>query len=524
MVFNPLALKAVFSGKQVPGSPADVTLHADTRINLEKQTLAMNNLILQGLGLNVAGNINASKILGDAPALNGKFDARGSDIALLFRLAGIEPLAGQLATLDNRSFDIKAGLDADMGAGQLRLSGLDAKLLGATINGDISTSNFQSKTPSMRGKLKASGPDLPALLQVLGQFETGPEPVLRNYGQRLATVSNKSFNMDTEFDADMQAGNIRIPALAAKALGITVNGQLDAKSIHDGSGSMNGKLSLQGEKPAEVLAALGQAGLGDVLQSINVDAGVSGTGGDIALTPLQLKAVFSGKDIPNSPVSMMFDANARINLDKQTLMMEKMSLQGLGLNVTSNLNASRIFDQPGFTGDVSVAEFNLRQLAGQLKLSLPETADKDVFNKVAIKTGFSGSTDSISLKDLAMQLDETKLQGNLSVAHVTQPDIQFGVMIDTINADRYLPPAAKGKPVTPESAAAAASELPMDMLRSLRMAGDVEIGQLVISNARLSNVKLTLKANEGDILLNPAAADLYQGKYLGTAALDARGK
>jgi hypothetical protein len=74
----------------------------------------MRNVSLQGLGVNVAGDVNASRILTETPAVSGKLDAKGSDLALLFKLAGIEPLATQLAGLADRSFDLKTGVDADL--------------------------------------------------------------------------------------------------------------------------------------------------------------------------------------------------------------------------------------------------------------------------------------------------------------------------------------------------------------------------------------------------------------------------
>lgn len=525
IILNPLAVKATLAGKQVPNSPAEVTLNADARINLENESLVINNMKLQGMGLNVTGNINAADFLGGKPVVNAKLDAKGNDLALVFKLAGIEPLATQLASLQDKSFDIKTGLDADLGKGNIKISGLDAKVLGATINGAIDASNIQSETPSAKGKLKATGPDLPALMQVIGQFETGKDPKLKDYGQRLAKVDNRAFDISADFDADLSKGNINVPTLVAKSMGIDLNGQLDAKNMKANNASIDGKLLLKGEKLAGVLNALGQTGLGEVMQSINIDAGIKGTGGEFTFSPLQVKSTFAGKQIPNSPVDMTFSANARANLDKQTLIVENLSLQGLGLNVKSNVNATQILDKPAFNGDLSVAEFNLRQLAQQLNQELPETADKNVFNKVALKTGFSGDTDSLSLKDLLLQLDETTLKGNLSVAKFAQPDIQFGINIDSINADRYLSPAAEGKPVTPETVAGgAASELPLDTLRSLRVNGELLIGQLVLSNAKMSNVKLTMTAKDGDIRLEPVSAELYQGKYQGAVVMDAKGK
>ena len=524
VTLSPLRVKATFAGKQVPNSPAEVMLNADTQFNIKKQTVVMHNVSLQGLGIDVSGDVTASKVQTDKPAISGKINARGGDLALLFKLAGIEPLATQLAALDNRSFDIKSGLDADLGQGTVKVSNLDARLLGATIQGQIDASNIRSKSPSAKGKLKAAGPDLPALMQVIGQFQ-GKDSALKTYGERLSQVAGKSFDVTAEFDADPDKGNYHVPALAAKTLGITLNGQLDANAINSNNGKVDGKFTLSGEKMSGVLAAVGQGALGEVLQSIDMDAGVNGQGGDIALSPLQIKATFAGKQIPNSPVDLTLSADTRANLDKQTLTVNNLKLQGLGLNVTSNLSANQIKDKPNFSGDLAVAEFNLRKFAQQLNQTLPETADKNVLAKVALKTSFSGTNDSLNVKELTAQLDESNLSGNFSINHFTRPDIKFGVNIDSINADRYLPPAAKGKPVTPETAAVgAASELPLDTLRSLQINGDVQAGQFIISNARLNNIKLALRAKDGDIRIDPASAELYQGKYQGSVALDARGK
>lgn len=526
ITLSPLQVKATFAGKQIPGSPADVALNADTRVNLEKQTLGMKNMSLKGLGLNVAGNINASRIKSETPAVSGNLDAQGSDLALLFRIAGIEPLASQLAGLKDRSFNIKTSLDADLEKGKIKLSGLDAKLLGATINGQIDTSNIQTKTPAAKGKLKATGPDLPALMQVLGQFETGKEPKLKKYGQQLGKVADKSFDISAEFDTDMKSGNINVPDLSAKVLGISATGQITAKNFKSDNGSVNGKFNLQGDKLADILAAFGQAPLGEVLQAININAGVQGSGGEYSLSPLQVQATFAGKQIPNSPVAMNLTASStRANIDKQTLVIDNLALDGLGLNVKSSINASKIMEKPEFTGNLSVAEFNLRTFAQQINQKLPVTADKKVFNSVGLVTGFSGSTDSLSLKKMAMQLDDTKMTGDLSVIHFAQPDIKFGISVDAINADRYLPPQAEGKPVTPETAAAgAATELPLDTLRTLRINGDLQIGQLIISNTKMTNIKLNLKAKDGDIRMEPVSADLYQGTYQGAVGLNVTGK
>ena len=493
------------------------TLDAD----LGKGRVKVSSLDASLLGSTINAQLEASNIQSGSPAVQGTINARGNDLTPLLRIAGLESLVSQVKEHD-RSFDIKTTLDADLGKGNVNVSNLDAKLLGATINGQVDASNVKSDKPAAKGRLKATGPDLPALMQVIGQLQGG-DSSLKVYGKRLATVPERAFDISAEFDADMKSGNINVPTLSAKALGITTSGQLNAKDI-TGGGKLDGKFNLQGEKLSGVLAAFGQEALGEVLQKININTGMQGSGGDYALSPLQMKATFAGKQIPNSPVDLTLNANTRFNLDKQTLTLDNMSLNGLGLNLTTNVNASKILDNPQFNGDVKLAEFDLRQFASQLNQKLPKTADKDVFKKVALKSSFSGTSSSISLKDMALKLDQTNLQGDLSVDQFAQPDIKFGIAIDTINADRYLPPEAEGKPVTPETAAgSAATELPLDTLRALKINGDLQIGQLVISHTKMNNVKLSIKARDGDIRLEPVSADLYQGKYSGNVALNAKG-
>jgi len=533
IAFSPLQVKATFAGKQIPKSPADVTLNVDSRIDLEKQTLAMKNMTLKGLGLDIAGNINASKIMTGKPIVNGNLDARGSDMALLFKLAGTETLARQLASLGDRSFSIKAKLDADIEKGKVKISDLSAQLVGASIKGHIETSNIQTNTPAVKGSLQASGPDLPTLIQIAGKL-SGPDSGLKGIGQKLGKVPNKSFDIATEFDVDFKKGDIDLPILDIKTLGLTAKGQMKAKGMNTENGNIDGKLSVKGEKLSTLLTAFGQADLGEVMQSFSVDAGLKGNQKDIALNPFDVKATFAGKQIPNPPVTIKLNAKtARASLEKQSFSVSQLALTGLGMAMNANVRASNIFDKPKFNGDLNIAEFNLREFAKQLNQELPKTADKKVFQKVGIKTAFSGSHDSISFNDLTMRLDNTQLNGNLAVNHFTQPDIQFNIGIDSINADRYLPPASKTKKKDKKRAkkpgaagkdGSSSSDLPVEMLRTLKIKGDLFIGQLVLSNITMKKIKIGLRAKDGNIHLDPSTADLYQGKYQGVIGLDVRGK
>ena len=68
--------------------------------------------------------------------------------------------------------------------------------------------NIHSETPAYQGELNAGGPDLPTLLQVLGQLQGGQDTALAGYGRRLAGIPAKSFKLNTVFDADLESGDI----------------------------------------------------------------------------------------------------------------------------------------------------------------------------------------------------------------------------------------------------------------------------------------------------------------------------
>ncbi len=529
---SPLVAQAIFSGKQISNSPVKVTLSADTHMNLDNQTLVVKKLALTGLGLDVKGDLNVSKFLSETPSINGKLDAKGKDLSLIFKIMGNDALAKQISKLKSRSFSLKTVFNADMATGKMKVTALDARMLDATIKGQFAAENIQTSKPAVSGELTASGPDLPTLLQIAGQFEGGDDPKLATYGKRLSKAPNKAFDMSAKFNADMKKGNIDLPALSVKTLGLTMNGKVIAKDLNSKNGYIDGQLTLNGENLSAVLAAFDQGALGSVLKKISVDIGIKGNSSDITVSPLNLKVTVAGKDIPNSPVDLTLVANTKINLDKQTLSVSNLRLNGLGLDVKANINAKQIKENLTYTGDLAVTEFNLRQFMKQMKQAPPVTADKKVLRKVALRTKYSGTTSSLSLNDLSLLLDDTKMQGSLAVKHFTQPTVNFSISIDNINADRYLLPppkggaggkAQKGSPDT-AVAATAATELPVETLRKINGKGELQIGKLVYSNLRLKNIKLGVNAKDGLIRLDPIAADLYQGKYQGTITLDARGK
>ena len=406
---------------------------------------------------------------------------------------------------------------ADLGAHTVSVRALSLRALETTIEGDIEARNIDRKLPGLKGYIQVAGDNLPALLKAAGKPELA------------AKIADDAaeFALDASFDADTDAGTAKLSDLEGRVLGVDISGNLNATNTNTDNPGISGQLDIAGEDLASLLAVAGQEPLAKNLKSLQASANLSGTRQSLKLEPVKARATVAGDALPEGPVDIKLDATAAANLAQETLDIPQLTIQGLGLDVQGGMKATGIMSQPGYSGSLKVAPFNLRKLMQQLALEVPETADKKVLTKVAVDTQFSGTTNSISLSKLTLALDETTASGNLAVADIKKQALRFDLNVDKLNADRYLPPPAEGEAAaaTPETAAAgAATQLPLETLRALNIKGELKVGQLVISKAQLSNVRVTINADNGVIAIAPATAKLYKGSYQGAVNLNATGK
>jgi len=615
LTLKPMLLEATVKGKAIPGGQTVVKLSSEINVDVSNETAQIKGLELSAFDTEVKGQVDAAEVLSGKPQVNGNIDVNGKDLPQLLKIFEIEPLASQLAKMSDKTFKLSTTFNADMDRNDVDVSKLDINLLGNKINAEIAARNVKSETPAAKGKLTASGPDLPALIKIASQLlgdgkqdskllskqlsgapksfdiktdfdadlksgsvdipslsikalgmtttaklnakqvssdtpsvsgelkANGPDlpllmqiagafqakdSALPTLAQDLGNIKDKKFNIDTRFNVDMKSGKVDLPSLAANALGFNLSGNLKGDNIQKSSGNMGGKFTISSKSPKPLLRAVGQADLAEVLQSIDINTGVNGNTNKLSLKPLSLNAVFAGKKIPNSPVNLSVKADSNINLEKEIFELSGLSVTGLGLDMKGAVKATNFKTEPAISGEIALAPFDLRQLMKTLNQEIPKTADPKVLKHVALSSSFSGTGTSINLKGLKAELDETRLQGDINLKSMSPLDIEFGLGVDKLNADRYLPPTTenkKTKAATPETVAAGvATKIPVETLRAIKIKGDFVMGEFVISNAKLTNMELSIRADQGDIKLNPIAAKLYEGAYAGDIYLDAKGK
>jgi len=510
-------------------APKPFDIQTDFDVDLKSGLVDIPSLSVNALGMTASGKINGKQINSDAPEIKGELKASGNDLPLLVSIAAqlkgvgkkdIVALSKQLSTA-SKTFDIATTFDTDSKTNTVSIPSLSIKALGMTASGNLKAKKINSDSPAYSGELKANGPNLPLLMQIAGSLQEGDSQLANNLGK----LGQKAFDIDTQFDVDMASGKIDLPSLNVNAFGFKINGNLKGDNIQKSNGNMNGKIIVNSETPKPLLSALGYADVAEVVKSININTGINGNTSNLSLKPFLLEGVFSGKNIPNSPVKLTVQADSEINLEKEIFNLSGLQIKGLGLDVKGSIKASQFKTAPAISGQIAVAPFDLRKFMQTINKEVPITADANVLKHVSLATSFAGTTTSLALKDLKAELDETKLQGDINIKRISPLDIEFGLGVDKLNADRYLPPQTKNKAVTPEAVAVgAATGLPVETLQAIKIKGDFVMGQLVISNAKLSDMELSIRADKGDIKLAPAKAKLYQGTYAGDIHLDATGK
>jgi AsmA protein len=243
-----------------------------------------------------------------------------------------------------------------------------------------------------------------------------------------------------------------------------------------------------------------------------------------SVTPFSVAVSVQGRELPVSTLQAKLQMQVTADLRSGLLNLTGMDIQLADLRLAGDMQAQQIITAPRFAGTLKLEQFSPRQLAQQLKIVLPETADSAVLGSAAVDISYAGDTNSITLKTVQVNVDDTLLKGDVSVKQFNKPVITFNIDLNSIDLDRYLPPAVQqtpaAAPVTPASTAAAAVQLPLDTLRTLNVQGNVKVGSLTASKIATKNIIAKISAKNGKINIAPLQAEISEGKFNSDIHLD----
>jgi AsmA protein len=215
-----------------------------------------------------------------------------------------------------------------------------------------------------------------------------------------------------------------------------------------------------------------------------------------------------------------------LDLKNETLNSEKLRLAAYNLDLEAEVAVQKLLSAPSYQGALHIAPFSLRESLSQLGFPLPTTADTEALQRAELVTDFQGTTNRLKLDNLRLKLDDSSLTGNAELPRLGEPVVSYNLALDQVDADRYLPPPTETQPAKAQaapigsSAAVAATQLPLELLRALVVQGRLKIDQLKVSNLQLHNIFLPTSAKQGIIRFSPIRAELYKGRYEGNISLN----
>ncbi len=214
--------------------------------------------------------------------------------------------------------------------------------------------------------------------------------------------------------------------------------------------------------------------------------------------------------------SALSGGNVSLDLTVKALRELSMMLKG---------NIENPMASPAVDMHIDVANFSPRKLLAALDLPFPlETADPKALNRVALKARVKATSKAVSISSATLDLDDSKMDFSMNASDFSRPNLKFDLDLDQIDLDRYLPTQSEkaspaGQPTTGETSKKK-EKMDYTPLRRLIMDGQIKIGKLTVSKAKMQDIYLKVTARNGIINLDPMKLDMYEGNVAGKAALN----
>ena len=225
--------------------------------------------------------------------------------------------------------------------------------------------------------------------------------------------------------------------------------------------------------------------------------------------------------LTSQPAVFNFDSRAMsIDTIAEQMSPGEMDLSILGVSLSAKVKPFSYAGNPQPEAELRVAEFSLKDLMRALDIEPPATADDSALSRVSFSAKAEVGQTALTMTAMTLELDDTKLTGQLSLPLTERGAYQFDFAADSINLDRYMAPAD----ATGGDASAAAGdeiEIPVDLIRSLKANGSLKIDRAYLSGMTFENVVVAIDSANSRLRMHPISAELFGGTYNGDVRINA---
>ena len=411
------------------------------------------------------GSMSIDDLLGaqDAPAQEQPAEPEAAAKIPAFHVNGVT-LANARVVFDDRQ------------AGQtytLERLNVETGPLANVIETPVSLSlGFGATSPEARGDFNMKGQlkiDLEQGRYGLRDFSAGLKGAIDTLQVQQFALKLKGFSFDPQG-----------PVIDLNDLALDAQGRMGADSFRGTVAAP--KLAIASDKASgDTVQAKVSLGDKEWLSAVLTLAGVGGTADDLKVNSLGL--------------------DAKLTQDGRTVTTK------LATPVQASLAAGR-YQLTALDGQVDIEDPSVSKAASSLKLGGQVSADLKKETAAA---------------DLSALLGQAKMALKAGVNGFKTPKITVALDADSLNVDRLFPPAKTDTAAAPapDSATGNPTETPVDLsaLKGLTVDARVGIGHLIARGLEMRQLKANAKVANGQLVLSPVTAALYQGKLAASSTV-----
>lgn len=196
----------------------------------------------------------------------------------------------------------------------------------------------------------------------------------------------------------------------------------------------------------------------------------------------------------------------------------KVSAMTLDLDMKQPERVFKVRLTSPLSGNVEAQQFNLSSLVLAVNASGDKLPGKSVSSEMKGSVQVDAAKQTVQA-NLAGGLLQSQVKARIGVKGFAEPAIRFDVEVDQFDVDLYMPKKAEGAAKPGDQ-----PEQPLDLsvLRKLNLDGSLRIGSLKVANVKSTNVRLDVKARNGQMNISPLSANLYHGSMNGSLSVNAQ--
>jgi len=243
----------------------------------------------------------------------------------------------------------------------------------------------------------------------------------------------------------------------------------------------------------------------------------------LAVTPEQASGEAVVAVVQARGPQLRADANVRLSAVKGSASALNIGELVIDLDAEQGENAVKGRVSTPVSANLETQRYRLAAIAGEYEVRSPALPMKSTTIALSGKVDADVKRETVKV-DLKSRFDESNIDGKFSMQQFAEPFVQFDAAIDKLDLDRYRPAGETKKEEekpTEKGGEKGESRIDLSALKALNLDGKLRIGSLIASNVKLSDVRVTVKAKDGKVEVNPLLATLYGGSVRSVVTADA---